>query len=271
MTEDTIQDRSPVVVSYGGGVNSTALLAGLYERQEPVDLILFADTGGEFEQTYQTVEQVSAKCEELLGLPITVISNADREGFRHTSLEDECINNKTLPSLAFGFKGCSAKWKRQPMDRYVKSWPPAAAALEKGFKTVRLIGIDAGEAHRSAALEDADDPRFIYRRPLIDWGWAREECVEACERVFGFTPGKSACWFCPANRKHEVIALAQRRPDLFERAVAMEKNAAENLGTVKGLGRNYSWQSLVDADNAQMKLWPEAPPLACGCFDGEED
>ena len=35
------------MVSYGGGVNSTALLIGLHQHRIPVDLILFADTGAE--------------------------------------------------------------------------------------------------------------------------------------------------------------------------------------------------------------------------------
>jgi hypothetical protein len=263
--------RSPVVVSFGGGVNSTALLAGMFERGLPVDLILFADTGGEFEQTYETVDRVSDKCEELFGVEIIRISNAGREGFHHSSLEDECINNKTLPSLAFGFKGCSAKWKRQPMDRYIRTWQPALDAWAQGVKVTRLIGIDAGESHRSANLEELNDPKFEYRRPLIDWDWAREECLDACQRVFGFVPGKSACWFCPASRKHEVLRLADERPDLFQRAVEMEQNAKENLGTVAGLGRNYSWESLVAADRAQLKLFTESPAIACGCYDGEED
>jgi len=153
----------------------------------------------------------------------------------------------------------------------VKSWEPAQEAWERGEKVVRLIGIDAGEAHRSANLETLNDPRFEYRRPLIEWNWAREECVEACRRGFGFAPGRSACWFCPATRKPEVLALANDHPDLFDRAVAMERHAAPNLGSVEGLGRNYSWESLVKADRAQLKLFPEAPEMACGCFDGEED
>jgi hypothetical protein len=261
----------PVVISYGGGVNSTALLVGMRERGLTPDLILFSDTGGEFDYTYRTVEKISERCVEWFGMPVVTINNADREGFPHTSLEDECRNNKTLPSLAFGFKGCSTKWKRQPMDRYIKSWEPALEAWERGEKVIRLIGIDAGEAHRSANLETLDDPKFDYRRPLIEWGWARDECIEACVRGFGFTPRRSACWFCPATRKPEVLALAADYPELFERAVAMERRAAPDLGVVKGLGRKWTWERLVKADSAQLKLFPEAPDLACGCFDGEED
>lgn len=35
------------VVSFGGGTNSTAMIIGMYLRKIPIDLILFADTGGD--------------------------------------------------------------------------------------------------------------------------------------------------------------------------------------------------------------------------------
>lgn len=40
------------IVSYGAGVNSTAMLVGMYEKGIPVDLILFADPGSEQPYTY---------------------------------------------------------------------------------------------------------------------------------------------------------------------------------------------------------------------------
>ena len=42
-----------LVVSYGGGVNSTAMLVGMAERGERPDAIAFADTGDEKPETYQ--------------------------------------------------------------------------------------------------------------------------------------------------------------------------------------------------------------------------
>ncbi len=35
------------IVSFGGGTNSTAMIIGMYLHKIPIDLILFADTGGE--------------------------------------------------------------------------------------------------------------------------------------------------------------------------------------------------------------------------------
>ena len=41
----------PHIVAFGGGVDSTAMILGLYENNRPIDLILFADTGGINEAT----------------------------------------------------------------------------------------------------------------------------------------------------------------------------------------------------------------------------
>ena len=41
----------PIVVAYGMGVDSTAMLIGLRDRRVPVELIMFADTGSEKPET----------------------------------------------------------------------------------------------------------------------------------------------------------------------------------------------------------------------------
>ncbi|RKZ15004.1 hypothetical protein DRQ53_10135 [bacterium] len=256
------------VLSFGGGVNSTALLCGLLERHERPDAILFADTGGEKPETYQHVKDMeswlfSRGFAQTKGLCITTVKY---DTGPNESLEAESLANKTLPSLAFGFKGCSVKWKRQPMDRWIKKWWCAQAAWDNHIPVYRLIGIDAGEAHRGKI---PDDKRFRYKFPLIEWDWGREECIEAIERAGAPMPAKSACWYCPASRKAEVLKLAAEHPELHERAVAMERNAQENLGTVKGLGRHWSWENLVKADRAQLRLFSEAPEEACMCYDGD--
>lgn len=263
-----MSNTRPIVVSYGGGTNSTALLWGMYEKGIQPDLVLFADTGGEMPRTYLHVAKVQEWAQGL-GWDFRIVSNADpfpRKRHKHKSLEDECHNNTTLPSLAFGFKGCSAKWKRQPMDRTVKAWAGEEGHFANGDKVERWIGIDADEAHRSEALEQADDPLFVYRRPLIDWDWGRDECVQAIDRSPFDQPGKSACFFCPAAKKREVFELARNYPDLFARAVAMEENAAPKLGTVKGLGRNFSWKTLVEEGDSP--LYREVIEQDCGCYEG---
>jgi hypothetical protein len=122
---------------------------------------------------------------------------------------------------------------------------------------VKLIGYDAGESHR---VKDHDSKRFMVAYPLVEWGWRRRECV-AVVNAAGFRPAKSACWFCPASKRGEVLSLAKTHPELFARAVAMESNAT-TATTAIGLGRNWRWSDLVKADEQQMKLFDELPDLA---------
>lgn len=233
------------VVSYGAGTNSTAMLVGLYERGERPDLILFADTGGERPETYRHREEVSDWCEGV-GFPRIVTVKAPNK-----LLEQDCIDRNALPSIAYGFKTCSLRWKKEPQDKWLRNNGMADA--------VRLIGIDAGEYHRAK-----DFPNTRY--PLIEWDWGRDECVEAIHRAGLPQPGKSACFFCPSSKPHEILELKRLHPDLIQRALAMEAGA--ELTSVKGLGRSYAWADLVRYDDAQMDMFRGAVEIPCGCFDG---
>ena len=57
---------------------------------------------------------------------------------------------------------------------------------------------------------------------------------------------KSACFFCPASKKEEIVWLREHHPELLERALAIERNAQAKLTTVKGLGRSFSWSTYLD-------------------------
>ena len=72
------------IVSYGGGANSTALLIGLHQHRIPVDLILFADTGGEHPHTYAYLDIMDRWLKDH-GMPeITRVYKTTRDGRRLT-------------------------------------------------------------------------------------------------------------------------------------------------------------------------------------------
>jgi len=217
----------PLVVAYGGGVNSTALLIGLRHRDRVPDLILFADTGGEKPDTYEYLDVID-KWLSSVGFPQLV--RVANDGVYRT-LEAECLARGTLPSLAFGWRSCSDNYKRRPQDKFLTTWPQAITTWEERKRVVKILGIDAGEAQRAATA--MDDSKYRYEFPLIDWNWGREECVAAIVAAGLPVPPKSACFFCPATRRAEVLSLAENHPDLFARGVAMEEAAKANLTAVK--------------------------------------
>lgn len=235
------------VLSYGGGTNSTAMLIGCQEKGIPVDLILFADTDAEKPHTYEHIKAVQAWLAEH-GMPPIVIVR--KEGL---TLEQDCLNRKALPSVAYGFKSCSDHFKLRPQRKYLESIGV--------INPTKLIGFDMDEPHRAIPIKGN-------RYPLIEWGWGRAECVEAIERAGLPLPGKSACYFCPSSKKVEIKVLRRMYPDLAARAVAMEKNA--ELTEVKGLGRSFAWGDLYEAEDRQQDMFAESPiEIDCGCYDGE--
>lgn len=253
-----------LAVAFGGGRNG-AMLLGMYERGIVPDVITFADTGGEKPETYEAVERASQWCMEHLGLPITTVHKRSM----YESLEDNCLKKNMLPSAAYGFRSCSDKWKISPQAVFMNGFAPAITHWKSGAKVTKAIGYDAGEARRGANIRE--DAKYRYWFPLVEWGWFLEDCIDAYQRHDLPVPVKSACFYCPSSKKSEVLALAKDHPDLFVRAVEMERNAAPNLKSIKGLGRHWSWEGLVQISTQQMELLPEAPQIACACFDSEDE
>jgi hypothetical protein len=250
----------PLVVSHGGGSNSTAMLIGMVRRGVRPDLIAFADTGGERPETYQFIGEFSAWL-EAKGFPTITVCRTTGE-----TLEENCLRRKALPSVAFGrqFKTCSQRWKIQPIDKMLNGWPVAVAAWGEGKRVIKLLGFDAGEAHR---IKNYSDAKFVIEYPLVAWGWNRRRCVEVCAEE-GFKPGKSSCFFCPNMKPGEILRLREAHPALVERAVAMERNA-ETKGGVVGLGRDWTWDALLSNDAAQERIFADySEEMPCGCYDG---
>lgn len=262
-----------IVLNYGGGTNSTALAIECARREIKISLAVFADTGSERPETYEYLERFDRWMMKHHGIGIDRVRWIRRDG-TFTPLHEDCESKKTLPSKAFGLAGCTVKWKQQPVDKWLSEHAKIRAHWFGGGRVIRLIGYDADEPSRAdRMLEKNPDPdKWQWRAPLVEWNMGRDECVETI-RAAGLTlPGKSACWMCPSSKPREVLALGREHPDLLARALKMEATA--ELGSVKGLGRSWSWASVVEADRRQVRLPmfdATDPPvdIACGCYDGE--
>jgi hypothetical protein len=262
---------NPLFVSYGGGINSTAMLVGFHERNIPVDAIVFADTGAEHPRTYEFIEQVSRWCVRN-GLPeVTICKKQCSPELGYTTLEQECLTRGQLPSLAYGFHKCADKWKVQAQLGWGRKWPLAVDTWNRGELVMKAIGFHYDEQRRiKPHIVDKGYQNFY---PLVEWKWRQQDCLAAIQRAGLPKPSKSSCFFCPANTKEQVRSLARSEPDLFRRALAIEDAAqqAGNLKVVKGLGRHWTWREIAEADAAQCRLFPESSDTPCGCWDGSED
>jgi hypothetical protein len=273
------------VVAYGLGVNSTAMLVEFANRGIKPDMILFADTGGEKPETYRYMPIMQAYLKTVQFPPVVTVRYEPKTA-PYRTLEGQCLHTGTLPSLAYGGKTCSLKFKRGPADAHVLRHFPPAKLFERGQRVVRAIGfdasegrrtfagvvkaigLDAGERHRLTWAEPRpggpvrkpsreaklDAEYFTYWYPLAtDWGMDRAACERSIRAAGLPVPVKSACFYCPASKKKEIVWLREHHPDLLERALAIEANARPNLTSVVGLGRSFAWADfLADLDDLPL-------------------
>jgi hypothetical protein len=279
----------PLVVAYGLGVDSTAMLIEFVRLRIRPDLILFADTGGEKPETYAYLPVIQRYLARVAFPTVVTVRYEPKWAVYHT-LEQQCLHTGTLPSLAYGGKSCSLKYKRSPQDRYILSAYPPAELQRRGQRVVRAIGFEAGEERRTYAhvvkaigLDAGEEHRLTWARaepgegkrptreawldahyfhywyPLLEWGYDRERCKQIIAAAKLPVPIKSACFFCPASKKQEILWLQEHHPELLERALAIERNAQAKLISVKGLGRSFSWEGYL---TRRVEL-----PLFRGCCD----
>jgi hypothetical protein len=224
--------KTPLVGAVGVGVDSVAYLVGLWRLGIRPDLLLFADTGSEKQETYDYIPVLQAWLAKVGFPPLITVRNTVKS-FKHYpaygTLEENCLTNATLPSLAYGgLKGCSVKWKVEPQNAYCEDWAPAVECWESGGKVRKIIGYDNSpkDRRRYGKAEGHDDPRYDYWYPLIEWGWDREECKRQIAAAGLPVPIKSACFFCPSTKPEE---MAQLKLDYLHRIVVMEYRAQPYL------------------------------------------
>lgn len=288
----------PVVVSYGGGTNSTALIIALKLKKIPIDEIVFCDTGNESSDTYKFLESpelreigqitkikyelkgrkrprhsVALQIPKRLVTPTTLQTNLlvgalalhfFRQDYQYQNLGEESLVKGTMPSKTFGNNGCSMKWKVEVFNKYVKRKYPSGCIV--------CVGIHAGEMRRVIGKNGLKHPQTPQQEnnnwrayPLIDWGLTQANC-EALLRYKKLKVEKSACWFCPMSKPSEVLQLPE---DLYELGVAMEQLANFNLAHT-GLGKGYYWSDLKnlppdDPQFIQLELFAET--RQCSCTD----
>jgi hypothetical protein len=254
--------REPTVVCYGLGVDSTAVLVGLHQRGESPDLIIFADVGSERQTTYDYIETANRWLDSV-GFPQITIVRYQPANYKHWphyhSIEENCLTNITLPSIAYGRHSCSSKWKISAQNKFLQAWQPAIDCWSSGKKVRKLIGFEDSphERKRSTrcdtyAVQDDERDKFDIGFPLQDWGWDRARCIAEIEgSTLSAVPTKSSCYFCTAMKPWEVDELAVIDPDKLRRIVIIEARTRQR-----------------HLDYAESKGWPngEGVPLTHGLW-----
>jgi hypothetical protein len=233
--------REPVIVAYGAGRDSTALLIEMHRRGWRPDAILFANIGSEKRATYEYLPIINEWLHDH-DFPTVTTVRYEPKSAPYRTLEGNMILNATLPGATFNKHTCTMKFKVEPQTKWTAAWQPAQQAWAAGRKVTKLIGFECGEEYRlrradakaHAGRFSKEAERFDFRYPLVDWGLDLGDCIEIIKRAGLPVPVKSACYFCPNQQPAEVADLT---PEDRARVILMELTAEPYNQKVEGLWR----------------------------------
>jgi hypothetical protein len=93
--------------------------------------------------------------------------------------------------------------------------PPVTAAWGAGRNSTAMliewIRRDCSPQYnrRYAEREGYNDPRYLYRYPLREWGWTLEDCIAGILATSLLVPPKSSCYGCTATKPQEIRAYSK--------------------------------------------------------------
>ena len=233
------------ICGISGGKDSSALALHLRDRVPEMEYF-FCDTGAELPETYEFL----ARLEVILGKPIARL-NSER-GFDHWFE----VFRGALPSPQM--RWCTKVMKIKPIEAWIGDEP-----------AISYVAIRADEANRKGYI--STKPNIESRFPFVEDGIDHDGVMKILDDAGIGLPAyyewrtRSGCYFCFYQRKAEWVGLAERHPELYERAIAIEKKVLLDAG-VDGdadfseramTGRQYTWsggETLVQLRSRRQEI-----------------
>jgi len=229
-------------VAVSGGADSTALALLLWERGEEFELV-FADTGAELPEVYWLLPRLAKH----VGKPLHVVSGGSF--FQHY-----VANGFMLPGPRI--RWCTRILKQAPQDRFYETNEAEEVA----------VGIRADEPRRLEKRARHKIHKFTY--PLVDAGLEKKDVLELCGKYGLLNPvydwrSNVSCFCCFFQRKSDWLGLLQHHPTLYGVAEEWENQALAVGKQSWGWKQSYTLKQLREADERQLKLWPEPDEEPC--------
>lgn len=265
-------------ISYGGGVQSTALLVLAAERRIDFPLFLMSNVGDDSEHpaTLEYVRNIAIPYAEEHGIELVML-NKEREGETDTLYQKLTRPGSRSMSIPYRSKlngppmsrSCTAEFKMRVIGKELRR----RGASASNAATVG-IGISLDEIHRANRKPQAYE-NIVY--PLVGVGeetglkMNRLDCVNVIRAAGLPVPPKSSCYFCPFHSPTAWSDLARETPDLFEKAADLETHLRER-SLENGTGPVYLTRfgvPLREAIDTGQELLPLADDGSCDsgwCF-----
>jgi hypothetical protein len=206
------------VISYGGGVQSTALVILAMREQWSVEEIVHVDLlDAESPRTREYVAYLTGWLWDTYKRRITIIeSDLYGDMLKHPEFTPVPWHGKRESFMLR--RQCTRQYKVLPIARYLyQKYPKGRINL--------MLGISADEWHR---VRESSYSRIDHVYPLVERMITRRHCREIIEQEELILPWKSSCWFCPFRSTGSQHTLLKHYPRLQGMARELEEriNAA---------------------------------------------
>jgi len=258
------------IVQFSGGKDSTALVLWAKEQGWPFTAV-FCDTGWEHPLTYAYVQHINET--QLDGKLVTLSSTKYPGGMRELVLY-----KKRPPSTRARF--CTEELKVKPFSAWLAAQEFDEVLVYQGIRAAESLSRKLAGRRVWNDLFDA-----WVERPLFDW---TADDVFSMHDKYGVDPnplykmgaGRVGCFPCIMLNHGELRRLSYTAPEVWDRAAELEAVTGRSFFHAHYIPERFCSQLdpksgvryplvadvrayLMDADEAQIRLWDKEPATQC--------
>jgi hypothetical protein len=227
------------VINFSGG--KTSALMTILEYKEG-DLVIFCDTGREHPKTYKFINDFEA----FENIPVIRVKNYETEDPFKTMLQKR--NYKKFPNRMARI--CTVELKVKTCKRYLRKLGITEFENFVGFRYDEPRRV----LNRKKEFARVHDKFPLYEQKItkdhVNEYWDKKPYNLEIPSILG------NCDLCFLKGKSNIIAILTQMPELADKWIEDEENAAKQEGYIKGSGRQYfpdiTYRQLRDIANNQM-------------------
>lgn len=273
------QEAPYTFLSYGGGVQSNALLVLAAQGKVHFDAIWFANVGDDSEnpKTLRYVNDIAKPFAAQHGIPFHEVQVTKRNGDKDTLLQaiERRQGSVVIPTLVEASgknsRTCTVDFKIRVINRHIKRVAPDAyVRMGIGFSIDEWTRARDTDWHSHYGSNESKNPEPLgfWRQnyyPLLDMGISRADCVGITTGAGLPTPPKSSCFFCPYHRRGEWVEMKQQEPALFAEACRIDDLLSARYRRLQGKGAflHPDRKPLREAVPDQMLMFAPEEDLTC--------